>query len=241
MDPRRFDRLSAELGSRLAAATGRRSFLGGTALLGAATVGRAALPDEVTAKKKKKKCKNCCRENGQQCKKKGDSCKANFCLGLPFAIEAVWTNVNTDHDTYVFVPNQAVAGLPSPYIDYSCNPVDSNCEAALYPFICVSQDAQGPGNEITTVRKLIAGKYEYWIELDDPSPAGDLTVTLRRSNGSVVRSWSSPANPGNSQIGWHVFDLDGGSASMTSVDQTIAGDVPDGAHDPNTDVCPQDP
>src|SRR5689334_13403882 len=46
-------------------------------------------------------------------------------------------------------------------------------EDDAYPFTCVSQDASGPSDEITTVRRLIEGNDEYWIELDDPSPAGD--------------------------------------------------------------------
>ena len=137
------------------------------------------------------------------------------------------------------MPNEEGASLPAPYIDYTCNPVDSPCADDVYPFICVSQDATGPGDEVTTVRSLIPGTYEYWIELYQSSPEGDLEVTLRNKGGNFIRSWISPANPNAaSQIGWHVFDINGKTRSILSVDETIADSMPSGAHDPNTDVCP---
>ena len=189
-------------------------------------------------KKKKKPCTDCCLANGKLCTKASTTCKPKNCLSTPFTIEARWNNPDTDHDTYFFVPNQSGATLPSPFIDYSCNPVDSDCENDVYPFICVSKDATGPGDEITTVRRLIAGKCEYWIELHEPSPAGDLTVTLRDKSGRVVRSWISPANPSpDDEIGWHVFDIDGSTGSIASVNQTVNSELPE-AHTPNTDVCP---
>lgn len=97
------------------------------------------------AKKKNKKCKDCCTSEGTSCKNKSSKCKPKNCLNTPFTVEAVWTNPDTDHDTYIFVPNAKGASLPSPFIDYGCNPVDSDCEQNLYPFICVSKDATAPG------------------------------------------------------------------------------------------------
>lgn len=239
MNARRFDRLTTVLGNRLAAATGRRALLGGTMAMGAAALTGAVMPENAEAKnKKKKKCKGCCTENGSSCKKKSKKCKKKNCLKATFTIEANWTNEDTDHDTYFFVPNEAGNDDPSPFIYYSCTPEDSLCETDIYPFICVSQDATGPGNEVTTVRKLLNGTYEYWIELYDGSPAGDLTIVLKRNDGKKVRSWSSPANPGPDQVGWHVFDIDGAKGTIKSVNQKITDDLPDGAHDPNTDVCP---
>ncbi|MFN8590989.1 MAG: hypothetical protein U0031_05945 [Thermomicrobiales bacterium] len=91
---------------------------------------------------------------------------------------------------------------------------------------------------MTTVRKLLDGTYQYWIELDEPSPAKDLTVTLRHTNGSRVRSWTSPANLSAQQVAWHVFDIDGKTGSVTSVDQVINSELPE-VREPNTYVCPK--
>jgi hypothetical protein len=243
MDSHRFDQLARRLAS-VFTATQRRTLLQGAAALGAALTGASVWSDETESRKKRKRRKRknkkrLCRKNGTTCNKKSKKCKANHCLNTPFTIEALWTNVITDHDTFVFVPNEAGVTLPSPWITSSCNPASSNCELDLYPFICVSEDAQGPGDEVTTVRQLIPGTYEYWVELYTPSPAADLTVTLRRSNGKVVQSWSSPENgEGNPESGWHVFNIDGQTKSITSIDQLIDDILPDGAHTPNTNVCP---
>jgi hypothetical protein len=102
----------------------------------------------------------------------------------------------------------------------------------------VNKDAGGPGDEITTLTRLLAGMYEYWIELDHPAPAGDLTVDVRTANGRVLRSWSSPANPAFPQKGWHVFDIQGSARSLASVDQLTTEDLPGAAHAANEDVCP---
>jgi len=156
----------------------------------------------------------------------------------PFTVEARWTNDETDHDTYVRVPVEAGSTEDNPFIDYDCNADDDDCEVE-YPFVCVSQDATGPGDEITTFYQLINGTYQYWIEVYTESPAGDLTVDLRNGNGVVIMSWSSPANPSDDdQIGWHVFDVDGSTCIVTSVDQVVNGEVPEGVHNPATDVCP---
>jgi hypothetical protein len=231
MDASRLDRIARRLGY-LNTATARRPLVQGAAALGAALAGASIWSEEAAAKK------TLCRKNGSKCKKKSKKCKAKHCLTAPFTIEASWTNVNSDHDTYLFVPNEAGATLPSPLIVYTCNPAMSDCEDDVYPFTCVSQDAAGPGDEVTTVRKLIAGTYEYWIELQNPSPAGDLTVTLRKATGKVVRSWSSPENGDDLERGWHVFSINGSKRSITSVNLLIDAELPGGAHDPNTNVCP---
>ena len=72
--------------------------------------------------------------------------------GPPLTIEAVWAS-DRDHDTYLFIPNEAGSTLPAPWINYYCFPENSGCEDNVYPFACVSQDATGPGDEITTVRR----------------------------------------------------------------------------------------
>jgi hypothetical protein len=248
IDSHQFDQLSRHL-ARVTALTPRRTLLQGAAALGTALGGSALWASASNARKKnKRKNKNknknkrknerkkgLCRTNGTTCGKKSKSCQAQNCLNTPFTIEAVWTS-DSDHDTFVFVPNEAGGNLPSPFINFACN--GSGCELDVYPFICVSEDATGPGDEVTTVRQVIPGTYEYWIELESQIPAGDLTVTLRRSNGSVVQSWSSPENASIDQRGWHVFDINGQTKSITSFDQLIDDDLPEGAHDPNTNVCP---
>jgi hypothetical protein len=221
MHRNRFDRLAAAFG----AAASRRTLLQEAVALGAAAVG-GALVDDVAA------AKTLCRKNGARCKKKGKKCRAKYCLATPFTIEARWNSGN-DHDTVFFVPNKAGSNVPAPFIDYGCGPITTDCEDDVYPFACVT------GNETTTVRRLLGGKYEYWIELLYSTPLGDVEVILRNANGRLVRSWSSPPNPNpGGELGWHVFDIDGASRSITSVDALINSDLPNGAHTPNTNVCP---
>jgi hypothetical protein len=233
MENSRFDLLARRLTTRFrGVSTGRRSVLQGAVGVAAATFGRLALHDEAAAK-------TLCRRNGTRCKKKGKRCRAEYCLKTPFTIEAHWSNPNTDHDTFLFVPNQAGSNLPAPWISVSCNLFNSDCEDDVYPFTCVGQDAQGPGNEITTIRQLLPGTYEYWIGLPDGAPLADLAVQLRNANGRLMRTWISPANPSATDgRGWHVFDIDGANRSITSVDKSFFGDLPLSAHIPYTNVCP---
>jgi hypothetical protein len=157
-------------------------------------------------------------------------------MNAPFTIEAIWTESTADHDTVLFVPQENEATGPFPFIHHGCNP-DDGC-AATYPFACVSRDAQGPGNEITTVHELLPGTYEYWIELYTTTPASELTIVLKDSGGRVMRRWQNPANPVNKQVGWHVFDVDGRHGRVTAIDELIDEALERGAHDPNTNVCP---
>jgi hypothetical protein len=97
----------------------------------------------------------------------------------------------------------------------------------------------GPGDEITTVRRFLAGRYEYWVELAEGAPAGDLKVLLRNANGRVIRSWSSPKNPYPSdEPGWHVFDIDGATRGITSINALTDHEWPWTGHNPFTSVCP---
>lgn len=178
-----------------------------------------------------------CLRNGSHCKQKGKTCKAANCLQAPFTVEARWSTATSDHDTYVFMPNVPGAAFPFPFFSYTCKSNDAGA-GLLEPFAFVSGDATGPGNEVTTVAFLLEGTYEYWIELAEFVPAGDLTVTLRNANGNVVRSWSSPANP-SSERGWHVFDIQGQRKSVTSVNRLIDATLPFGAHAIATRVCPK--
>lgn len=229
MDADRFDRIARTLFSRFAGRIERRVLLRRAAALGAAPLGRVMLPKAAAAK-------TLCLKNGSRCKKKGKKCKAGNCLKTPFTIEARWSNPSSDHDTYVFVPNAPGASLPFPYFNYNCRSDDAG-DGQLEPFAYVSQDARGPGDEVTTVAFLLNGKYEYWMNIDSLAAAGELTVALRNPNGRVVRSWSSPANPSPAR-GWHVFDIQGDRKSITSFNRLIDEALPAGAHAVATRVCP---
>jgi hypothetical protein len=185
-------------------------------------------------RKKKKNCKGCCRGDGSPCKKKSSTCKAQFCLNAPFTIEANWV-VDADHDAVLFVPPENDATGPFPFIFFDCTAADSTCETG-YPFACMSGDETTSGSEIATIFQLLPGTYEYWNELD-VALAGELTIVLKDNGGRVMREWTNPANPENDN-GWHVFDIDGATGRITSIDELIDGGVPQGAHDPSTDVCP---
>jgi hypothetical protein len=228
MDSSRFDRFIATFGAR----TGRRMLLQGAAALGAAVFGGALVRDVAEAR-------TLCRKNGSKCKKKGRKCKAKFCLATPFTIEARWSNANSDHDTYLFVPAEKASNDPSPWVASPwCTAAWSNCENDVHPFICISQDATGPGDEITTVRRLLSGKYEVWMELANGSAQGDLEVIVRNANGRVIRSWSSPGNPEPQiDLGWHVFDINGATHSIASVDKRVNAEFP-WNHTETTNACP---
>ncbi|MGH2616737.1 MAG: hypothetical protein ACRDJC_16000 [Thermomicrobiales bacterium] len=229
MAAQHLDRLTRYIDS-FAAFTPRRTLLHGASALAAALGAAALSPGEVEARIR-------CRKSGSRCKKKSKRCRARNCLKTPFTIEARWTNPETDHDTYLFVPNDVGAHEPSPYIEFRCSSEDTN-GGALYPFAFVSGDAQGPGDEITTVAQLLAGTYEYWILLYPQSPDGDLTIDLRNATGRIMRSWISPPNLSLDTIGWHIFDIDGSTRDITSIDALIDDTLPNGAHDPNRDACP---
>jgi hypothetical protein len=167
--------------------------------------------------------RNLCRKNGTSCKQESRRCKSKFCLKTPFTIEARWPSGSQDHDAILFVPQAPGNSVPFPYIDYACLASDTN-DGTLYPFAFSSGDAQGPGDEVITVRRLLAGKYEFWGRIHGPAAFGDLTVTLRNANGKVVRAWSSPPNPsGSTLLDWHVFDIKGGAHSVTVSNKTITG------------------
>lgn len=218
----------------------RREVLHGLTGAGLA-LGLARLPIAAAAKKRRpNRRKGLCQADGSPCKRAGRSCQKRFCLNAPFTIEATWTATQTaDHAAFLFVPAEDATTAPAPYVNEGCNPNTSTCEEA-YPFACVSQDARGPGDEITTIHQLLPGRYEYWIGLDLASPAGEVAVVLRDATGRVVRQWASPANPATgSALSWHVFDVDGRHGRVASIDEPIAGGPPQQVNAPSTDVCPR--
>ena len=227
MDDNRFDGLTRFLGG---GATRR----GAVALL-AGVAGATLAAGEAKKKKKKKPCKDCCLENGNACTT-GAACKSANCLKTPFTVQAKWGSTKK-HFSWVLLPH--FAGQDLPYIDSDCNPGNSSCEDDRYPFICVDKTiagpaGAGPGDEVATVRKLVADTYQYWVQLDPSSASGDVTVTLRRSNGGIVRSWSSPANASTSEIAeWHVFDIDGKTGSIALIDRLMSS-----GPGPWDDICP---
>lgn len=213
----------------------RRTALMGSAALALGGMLSTLSPRSVeTAKKKKKKkkksCRNCCRENGSPCAKKNAACKPALCSR--FTVTASWDS-DENYDTYLFVPNDEGASSPSPFIDKFC--IDS--ERDLYPFASVNQNAEGPGDEVTSIFKHLPGRYEYWLELDGGAPAGDVTVTLR-DKGVLVFTSTSPANPSESAVSsWHVFDLEGDNGDLDEIDELIEDNLPRAKSSQNTNVC----
>ncbi|MFN8594437.1 MAG: hypothetical protein U0031_23545 [Thermomicrobiales bacterium] len=193
-------------------ATRRRAL----ALLALATGFRSA-----AAAKKKRTCKDCCGEDGRRCTQASSTCKAKNCLRgtAPFTVEARWSTLDSQHRTFLFVPNVARATKVSPYINDMCTAEASGCEQDVYPFTCVTGSLDS-GNETTTIRKTIPGTYEFWIETGPPRPKGDLVVTLRDAKG-VIRVWTNPLVQDVDRKGWHVFDLDGKTGSVISIDEVI--------------------
>ncbi len=204
--------------------------------------GTGRLPEPVEAKKKAKPkpkpSTGLCARNGSKCRRPGKDCKKRYCLTAPFTISATWTET-TDHDTYLFVPPQDAATGPSPYLYFRCTPETTTCEEA-YPFACVDGDEREIGDEVATVHRLLPGRYEYWLDLYDPSLAGAATVTIRAATGRVVRQWTSPDTRALDSSAWHVFDFDGRDGRVTAIDELAPGPMPDAAHDPSTTVCPND-
>ena len=188
------------------------------------------------SRRSKKRKKGRCRPNGAPCARPGKACQKRHCLTAPFTVTATWTD-KRDHDTYVFVPPQNESTGPAPYLDFRCNPETTTCENA-YPFACVDGDEQESGDEITTIHRLLPGRYEYWLDLYDPSPAGAATVVLKAANGRVVRQWTSPDTAEFDSSAWHVFDIDGRDGRVTAINDLVGGPMPDAAHDPATTVCP---
>jgi hypothetical protein len=148
-----------------------------------------------------------CKKSGKPCKSRKKGCKARYCetgLEAPFTIEAAWTNPQSDHDAFLFVPNAPGNVDPRPFIDMDCTP-DIVANGDAYPFAFGSRDAYvGPGSETITVKTLIDGVYEYHLQLDSQTPANDATVRLIK-NGKVLHSWSNPASPQEDH--WRVFSL----------------------------------
>jgi hypothetical protein len=236
MDETRFVRIVRTLGfGRSRRALVRGALAQGGIAFGAAVAGNALLRHEAGAKK-------LCRKTGSLCKHKGKGCKAKYCGGpsvglrTPFSIEVGWSDPSIDHDTYLFVPNADGNTDPFPYVNWSCRPGQTECQSAVYPYICV--DDAGPVDETVTVRKLLSGVYGYWVEVD-PAQQGELTVVLRNADGRVLRTWVAPPNPfsGPEEVAWHVFDLDGSTGHITTVDQVVDIALP-GIHPIHTDVCP---
>jgi hypothetical protein len=234
MDSTQFDQITRHLGD----ATHRRSLLRSAARLGGviAGLGIFAIPGVAMDSGNSK---TLCRPNGSTCKEKGRTCSASNCLRAPFTVEATWST-NDDFDTYLFLPPNPTNSVPSPHVtSWRCNVEDHGCNSDIYPYVCIDQDGDGADTgEATTVHKLLKGTYEYWIYLVLDTPKGDLKVTLRDAHGGVVRTWSSPGNPDTQgYTGWHVFDVDGATGAVKSIDRVPDVGMPSGAHDPTTPVC----
>lgn len=212
----------------------RRRFAAGAGLA-AALLGLTRF-EGGAAKKKGKGKKKLCRPNGTRCGKPGKSCKKAFCLNGPFTIEANQNGASSPHDAYLFVPPENASTGPAPYLNFACNPGNSNGETA-YPFADIDQELPDAGDGVTTIYKLLPGRYEYWIQLKDNTAAGALTIVLRDNGGRVVRQWQNPANSSGNQQAWHVFDIDGKQGTVASIDDQVDANLPSGVHNPYTFVC----
>jgi hypothetical protein len=235
MRAHRFDRLTRSWTTFVS----RRAMVGGLAAAGLLPTTESVLAAKNRARKGKKRT-ILCRRDGASCKRESNRCKSKFCLTTPFTIEARWSSTGQDHDAVLFVPKAPGDDNPppSPYIAMDCLASDTN-NGALYPFAFFDGDLQaGPGAETGTVRRLLAEKYEFWVRIDGPALAGDLTVRLRHGNGKLVSAWKSPPNPSSADLlGWHVFDINGARRSITVVDE--AGiDLLEDEHPETTFVCP---
>jgi hypothetical protein len=240
MHPTRFDRLA----KTTAAMVSRRAAFGALAGI----TGLLATGNATTAKKKGSKKKKgagnkiLCLRDGRHCRRKSERCKRQLCLKTPFTFEARWESDKQDHDSILFVPKDDPGNTVAfPYIDYSCLASETN-NGTLYPFAFFSGDVQaGPGAETGTIQQWLAGTYELWVRVHGPAEAGDVTVRLRNADGKLIRTWFSPPNPpgGNTLLSWHVFDLDGITHSVTSIDAALDDDGDfDGIHPDPTFICP---
>ena len=182
-----------------------------------------------------------CTRNGSPCRTQGDNCRSQFCLNARFTITAKWTE-DADHDAYLFVPRENATTGPSPYIDRFCTPGAQPLCDKLYPFVCHTGDASPSGPEVITVHQLVQGRYEYWIQLWRIAPHAALTIVLKDSDCRAVRKWTAPASQVLQERVWHVFDFNGDTGRVTSIDELLPFEpgifMPDTAYSPNTDVCP---
>jgi hypothetical protein len=234
MEPHRFD-VTPQVLTRLPS---RRTVLRALAAAGTGW-GVGTLPESAEARKKRRKKRRrtpqetgpLCARNGEACARASKKCRERYCLRAPFTISAIW-QAESNHDTWLLVPPQDETTGPGPQIDYDCNQSNSPCQTQ-YPFACVSNDEFGPGDEITTIYERLPGTYAYWLALD-PAPAGELTVVLKDRDGRVVRRWSSPAIASRLEGSWHVFDVDGETGRVTSVDAPL-GPFPE----LHTNICPE--
>jgi hypothetical protein len=226
MDGSQFDaHVQSLLGSR-------RSLVSGALAIAAAGLGVSL----AEAKKKKRKHKRHKRRGGGG-QTPGNPCRTDLCLSAPLTIEAFGAQP-VDNVTYLFVPPRDAATGPAPCIEFSCHHAGHPCERE-YPFACVDPVLIGVGSEVTTISRLLPGRYEYWIEVPSETPAGGLTVIMDDTDGREVRQWTNPAPASPGRFSWHVFDIDGANGRVIDIDEAIDGNnLPDDAHDPHTDVCP---
>jgi hypothetical protein len=224
---------------RRTAWTRRRIGLAASGVLAAILGGVPGTLVAAKHKKPKKPGKALCRPNGAPCSHKKGTCSRGNCLQDGFTAEATFSG-DFIYEAYLFVPPLPGSGatgtfISSAYGDMPCTADASDCEDNVYPFACTSQDEQYFGPIGTSVRQYLKGTYQYWVYVVNSSAAGAVAVTLRNTSNGVVRTWSSPANPNDYYIGWHVFDVDGSTGAVTSVDRAPTFGLPP----LTTDVCPR--
>jgi hypothetical protein len=126
--------------------------------------------------------------------------------GAPASIILTWGAKPADLDSHLFLPTE---GLDRVHVFHG-----NRGSATAVPFAALdTDDRNGYGPEIISVRRLFAGTYSYFVHNYTGQTAGNTieasgaTVTLNSALGT--QSWfvpgTNPASATNSA--WHVFDL----------------------------------
>jgi hypothetical protein len=144
---------------------------------------------------------------------------------------------NVDFGVTLFVPNAPGATFPHPWVDATCES-DDTLDGVQYPFLFVSRNGPSGDERNTTVRHLLPGRYEYIVSLESQATnANEVLVLLRDASGVVVQWWGNPTKAQNGPGVWHVFDLEGATGRVVTINQSRVV-LFDAAHLPETDVCP---
>jgi hypothetical protein len=145
-----------------------------------------------------------------------------------YRIVLSWGDSPPDLDAHLLVPPDLthLDGYSLGWQGYIGVPEINRGAQDNYPWATMDRDdTDGFGPETITIHRLIDGRYRYfvhlWIDRINPSDVNisttpltgsQATVTLYRGN-TQIRSWSVPTR-GTGRY-WHVFDLDGSTATVT--------------------------
>lgn len=126
--------------------------------------------------------------------------------GAPASIILTWGATPADLDSHLFLPTEG--GLDRVHVFHG-----NRGSATAVPFAALdTDDRNGYGPEIVSVRRLFAGTYSYFVH----NYSGQTSATLEGSGATVTlnsalgtQSWTVPvANPASATSpAWHAFDL----------------------------------